>query len=201
MYLGLSYERSFWIVIHLHIFFTQNQELSSNQNLKKWQCQIVLLICFVCSFKFTWYLASVHLSTHTTAKRYRERKNRHLVEIARTLLLGAHIPLHHWGDALWTACFLINRMPSSSLNHKVPVFILFPDNPLFHIPSRVFDCVCFVHDLSPGLAKLYARALKCVFLGYSRLQKGYRCYYPETKKYYMSAKGFYLPLHCCVPLH
>jgi len=43
-----------------------------------------------------------------------EKKNRHLVEIARTLLLGAHIPVHQWGDALLTACFLINRMPSSS---------------------------------------------------------------------------------------
>jgi len=32
-----------------------------------------------------------------------------------------------------------------------------------------------------------SRALKCVFLGYSRLQKGYQCYSPETKKYYMSA--------------
>jgi len=41
--------------------------------------------------------------------------------------------------------------------------------------------------MSPSLDKLFARALKCVFLGYSRLQKGYRCYSPETKKYYMSA--------------
>jgi len=43
----------------------------------------------------------------------------------------------------------------------------------------MFGCVCFVHDLSPRLNKLYARAVKCVFLGYSRLQKWYRCYSPE----------------------
>ncbi|BAT92619.1 hypothetical protein VIGAN_07138500, partial [Vigna angularis var. angularis] len=41
--------------------------------------------------------------------------------------------------------------------------------------------------MSPELDKLFVRAIKCVFLGYSRLQKGYRCYSPETKKYYMSA--------------
>ncbi|KOM48678.1 hypothetical protein LR48_Vigan07g238200 [Vigna angularis] len=41
--------------------------------------------------------------------------------------------------------------------------------------------------MSPGLDKLSARAIKCVFLGYSRLQKGYRCHSPETKKYFMSA--------------
>jgi len=117
-----------------------------------------------------------------------------LVETARTLLLGAHIPVHHWGDAILMACFLINWMPSSSLNHKVPFSILFPDTPLFHISPCVFCCVCFVHDMSPGLDKLSARALKCVFLGYSRLQKGYRCYSPETKKYYMSANVTFFEL-------
>jgi len=102
-------------------------------------------------------------------------------------LLSANVPVHHWGDAILTAGFLINRMPSSSLNHKVPFSNLFPENPLFHPSPRVFGCVCFVHDMSPGLDKLSARSLKCVFLDYSRLQKGYRCYSPETKKYYMSA--------------
>ena len=51
----------------------------------------------------------------------------------------------------------------------------------------VFGCIYFVQDLSPGLDKLFARAIKCVFLGYSRLQKGYKCYSPSTRRYYMSA--------------
>ena len=115
-----------------------------------------------------------------------ERKNRHLVETVRTLLLGANMPVHYWGDAILTACYLINEM-LSSLKNKVPYSILFPKEPLFHITSRVFGCVCFVHDMSPSLHKLSARSIKCVFLGYSRLQKGYQCYSPETKKYYMTA--------------
>lgn len=32
-----------------------------------------------------------------------------------------------------------------------------------------------------------ARAIKCVFLGYSRVQKGYRCYSPSTLRFYTSA--------------
>ncbi|RVW29881.1 Retrovirus-related Pol polyprotein from transposon RE1 [Vitis vinifera] len=35
--------------------------------------------------------------------------------------------------------------------------------------------------------KLSARATKCIFLGYSRLQKGYRCYSSETHRYFLSA--------------
>ena len=64
---------------------------------------------------------------------------------------------------------------------------IFPHDPLFHVSPKVFGCTCFVHDLSPGLDKLSVRSIKCVFLGYSRLQKGYKCYSPTTKRYYMSA--------------
>ncbi|CAL2271706.1 unnamed protein product [Prunus armeniaca] len=46
-----------------------------------------------------------------------KRKNRHLLEIARALLIGAHVPRHHWDDAIVTAVHLINRMPSVHL-HK-----------------------------------------------------------------------------------
>jgi len=115
-----------------------------------------------------------------------ERKNRHLIEIVRTLLLHANVPVQHWGDAVLTACFLINRMPSSSIKNKISHSILFPKEPLFHVDPRIFGCTCFVHNLSPGLDKLAARAIKCVFLGYSRLQQGYRCYSPVHNRYYIS---------------
>ncbi|RVW47659.1 Retrovirus-related Pol polyprotein from transposon TNT 1-94 [Vitis vinifera] len=88
-----------------------------------------------------------------------ERKNQHLVETARTLLLHSHIP------------------------HS----LLFPDQPLYFLPPRVFGCTCFVHILTPGQDKLSAKAMKCLFLGYSRLQKGYRCYSLETHRYFISA--------------
>ena len=52
---------------------------------------------------------------------------------------------------------------------------------------RIFGCTCFVHNLSPNLDKLAARAIKCVFLGYSRLQKGYWCYSPVHNHYYIFA--------------
>ena len=38
-----------------------------------------------------------------------------------------------------------------------------------------------------GQDKLSAKAMKCLFLGYSRLQKGYRCYSSETHRYFFSA--------------
>ena len=96
-----------------------------------------------------------------------ERKNRHLVETARTLLLYHKISQRFWGDAILAACYLINRMPSSVLHDQIPHSIIFPNQPLFCLPPCVFGFVCFVHILTPGQDKLLAKATKCVFLGYS----------------------------------
>lgn len=92
-----------------------------------------------------------------------ERKNRHLVETARTMLLHHNVPSQFWGDAILTACYLINRMPSTVLHNKVPRSLLFPKQQLYGVPLRVFGCTCFVHNLTPGKDKLAAKSLKCLF--------------------------------------
>ncbi|RVW74354.1 Retrovirus-related Pol polyprotein from transposon RE1 [Vitis vinifera] len=78
-------------------------------------------------------------------------------------------------------------MPSSVLHDQIPHSLLFPDQPLYFLPPRVFGCTCFIHILTPEQDKLSAKAMKCLFLGYSRLQKGYRCYSLETHRYFISA--------------
>ena len=48
------------------------------------------------------------------------RKNRHLLEVVRTFLIEAHMPLCYWGKALLSAAYLINHVPSRSINFKTP---------------------------------------------------------------------------------
>ena len=76
-----------------------------------------------------------------------ERKNRHLLEVTRPLLLTTSVPKSHWGDALLTATYLINRMPSRVLDFKRPLEVLFSSVPssTLIIPPRVFGCIYFVH--------------------------------------------------------
>ena len=114
-----------------------------------------------------------------------ERKYHHIIETARTLLLHANASLKFWGDVVLIASYLINRMPSSVLNNQIPHSLLFPKDPLYIVPLRVFGSTCFVHDLSSSLDKLFLCAIKYIFLGYSRVQKGYRCYSPSTHRFYM----------------
>ena len=107
-----------------------------------------------------------------------ECKNRYLVETACTLFLHHKVPQCFCEGAILATCYLIDRMPSSALYDQIPHSILFPIQPLFCLTPRIFGCVCFVHILTPGQCKLSAKAMKCVFLGYSRLQRAYRCYSP-----------------------
>ena len=122
--------------------------------------------------------------------RVAERKNIHLLETARALLFQMNVPKHFWVDAVSTACFSINRMPSSVLNWATPYHQLFPNNSLFPIDPMVFGCTCFVRDVCPQVSKLDAKSLKCIFVGYSCIQKGYRCYCFTLRRYLVSTDIF-----------
>jgi hypothetical protein len=95
-----------------------------------------------------------------------------------------------WGDAILTAAYLINRMPSRILNFETPLQKFqefFPNTRLTSdLPLKVFGCTAFVHIHSHLRTKLEPRAIKCVFIGYSPTQKGYKCYDPITKKIFLS---------------
>ena len=54
-----------------------------------------------------------------------ERKHRHLLDTARSLLLSASVPAPFWGEAVFTAAFLLNRMPTPLLSGRSHPTILF----------------------------------------------------------------------------
>ena len=83
-----------------------------------------------------------------------------------------HVPKHFWADAVSTACFLINRMPSSVLNWATPYNQLFPNNPLFPIDPKVFGCTCFVRNVCPHVSKLDPKSLKCILWDILVFKKG-----------------------------
>lgn len=49
-----------------------------------------------------------------------ERKHRHLIETAITLLLHASLPITFWLEALTTVVYLANCLPHTSLKFQVP---------------------------------------------------------------------------------
>ena len=102
-----------------------------------------------------------------------EHKMCHLLEVTRALKFQMHVPKSYRSDVVLTVYNLINRMPSTILGGQIPYTMLSLEAPLFHLPPKIFGCVCYVHILGPGGDKLDPRSIKCVFLGYSCTQKGY----------------------------
>jgi hypothetical protein len=58
-----------------------------------------------------------------------ERKHQHILNFARALLFQSHLPKQFWSYAVTHAVFLINRIPSPTLNNKSPYFLIFNKNP------------------------------------------------------------------------
>jgi hypothetical protein len=114
-----------------------------------------------------------------------ERKNRHILEVTRCLLFSMNVPRYLWGEATKTVVYLINRMPLRAVEFHTPLEILTGKN-AFKVPTKIFGCVCFVHNTVLGISKLDVRAHKCIFVGYSRDKKGYRCFDPIKMRMYES---------------
>ncbi|RVW45480.1 Retrovirus-related Pol polyprotein from transposon TNT 1-94 [Vitis vinifera] len=118
-----------------------------------------------------------------------ERKNRHLLEVARCLMFSSNVPNYFWGETILTATYLINRMPSRVLTFQSPRQLFLQQFPHTHaassdLPLKVFGCTAFVHVYPQNRSKFAPRANKCIFLGYSPTQKGYKCYSPTNKRFY-----------------
>ena len=120
-----------------------------------------------------------------------ERKNGHLLNTTRALLFQGNVSKSYWGEAILTVTYMINRIPSQVLDNKSPIEILKSFYPHFRTSNgltlKVFGCTTFVHVHSQHRDKLDPQAIKYVFLGYSSTQKGYKCYNPSIRKFYISA--------------
>ncbi|RVW57066.1 Retrovirus-related Pol polyprotein from transposon TNT 1-94 [Vitis vinifera] len=75
-----------------------------------------------------------------------ERKNRHLLEVARSLMFSMNVPKLLWGQAVLTAAYLINRMPSrgenSTQEYQFWDLESFSESPITtenHIPPESFN--------------------------------------------------------------
>jgi len=139
-----------------------------------------------------------------------ERKNRHILETTRALLLGAYMPQRFWTDAVSTAVHLLNRMPSKVLSFQTPLQYLYTHVTLpnaLMLPPRVFGCVAYVYLHKNQCSKLDPCARRCLFLGYGIHQKGYPCYDPTARRLYVTmdvqfleADMFYSPSASTSPL-
>lgn len=106
-----------------------------------------------------------------------QRKHRSILQVARSLLIQSDMSIKFWGEAILHAVYLINRLPSFSIGWKSPYQMLFKKSVVY----EVIKCVCVM--LLLYILKRISLQLesKCVFVGYSHGQKGYKVYDIDVK--------------------
>ncbi|GKA61165.1 integrase, catalytic region, zinc finger, CCHC-type containing protein [Tanacetum coccineum] len=86
-----------------------------------------------------------------------ERRNRTLIEAARTMLIFANAPLFLWAEVVATICYTQNRSIIRLRHGKTPYELLHdkpPDLSFFH----VFGALCYPTNDSENLGKLQPKA-------------------------------------------
>nr|KYP47564.1 Retrovirus-related Pol polyprotein from transposon TNT 1-94 [Cajanus cajan] len=96
--------------------------------------------------------------------------NRTLLEKARCLLSNAGLTKIFWAKAMNTACYLVNRSPSTTIGCKTPTEV-WSTKPANYSILRIFGCHAYYH-VNEG--KLEPRSRKGLFMGYGDGVKGYR---------------------------
>lgn len=110
-----------------------------------------------------------------------ERLNRTLLDRARSMLLGAHLPLAAWAEAVNAACYLRNRMPCGAVESNVPYELFWRTAPPDLHCLRAYGCSAYVLRLGPGVKKLDARSWKGRLVGYEADGKIYRVLLDDGK--------------------
>lgn len=114
-----------------------------------------------------------------------ERKNRTIMEMARCLLHDKDLPKKFWAEAVNTAVFLLNRLPTKALQQKTPFEAWYGYKPeLFNL--KIFGCLCFSYIPHIKRDELDKKAEPGIFVGYSLISKAYRIYLSHKNKVIVS---------------
>ncbi|GJS18967.1 retrovirus-related pol polyprotein from transposon TNT 1-94 [Tanacetum coccineum] len=109
-----------------------------------------------------------------------ERRNRTLVEAARTMLSASKLPLFFWAEAIIIACYTQNRsiiIPT----HKKKAYHIINDRKPSIKQLHIFGYTCYLTRDGENLDKMKEKGDPCILVGYSTQSKGYRVYNKRTR--------------------
>ncbi|GJT51592.1 putative ribonuclease H-like domain-containing protein [Tanacetum coccineum] len=110
-----------------------------------------------------------------------ERKNRTLIEAARTMLADSKLPTMFWTEAVSTACYVLNRVSITNPHNKTPYELISGKVPqIGHL--KPFGCQVTILNTSDHLGKFEGKADEGYLVGYAPNSKAYRVYNLTNKR-------------------
>nr|GFA92223.1 putative ribonuclease H-like domain-containing protein [Tanacetum cinerariifolium] len=98
--------------------------------------------------------------------RVAERKNRTLIEAARSMLADSKLPTMFWTEAVSTACYVLNRVSITNPHNKTPYKLLSGKVPnIRHL--KPFGCQVTILNTSDHLGKFKGKANDGFLVGYA----------------------------------
>ena len=91
-----------------------------------------------------------------------------------TLLAQVNLPFKFWWEAVHTAVYHINRLPTPILKLLSPYEKLFKHK-LYYSFLKCFSCLCYPFLRDFNRHKFDFHTSKCIFIDYSSSHKGYKC--------------------------
>jgi transposase InsO family protein len=108
-----------------------------------------------------------------------ERKNRTLLDMARTMLDEYKTPDQFWAEAINTACYSINRLYLHRILKKTSYKLLTGKNPNVSY-FRVFGSKCFILIKRGRSSKFAHKVVEGFLLGYDSNTRAYRVFNKST---------------------
>ncbi|GJR91768.1 putative ribonuclease H-like domain-containing protein [Tanacetum coccineum] len=110
-----------------------------------------------------------------------ERKNRTLIEAARTMLADSKLPTTFWAEAVSTACYVQNRVLIVKPHNKTPYELFRGIKPAIGF-MKPFGCHVTILNTLDKLGKFDGKSDEGFFVGYSLSSKAFRVYNIRTRK-------------------
>nr|GEZ31234.1 hypothetical protein [Tanacetum cinerariifolium] len=112
---------------------------------------------------------------------FAKRKNRALIEAARTMLADSLLPIPFWALAVNTACYVQNKVLLTKPHNKTPYELLIGRPPIISF-MRPFGCPVTILNTLDHLGKFDGKDDEGFLFGYSLNSKAFRVYNSITKK-------------------
>ncbi|GJU61863.1 putative ribonuclease H-like domain-containing protein [Tanacetum coccineum] len=109
-----------------------------------------------------------------------ERRNRTLIEAARTMLADSKLPTTFWAEAVNTACYVQNRVLVVKPHNKTPYELFHGRTPTLSF-MRPFGCPVTILNTIDHLGKFDGKADEGFFVGYSLNSKAFRVFNSRTR--------------------
>ncbi|GJW21447.1 putative ribonuclease H-like domain-containing protein [Tanacetum coccineum] len=113
--------------------------------------------------------------------RVAERRNRTLIEAARTMLADSKLPTTFWAEAVSTACYVQNRVLIVKPHNKTPYELFRGFKPALSF-MKPFGCHVTILNTLDHLGKFDGKSDDGFFVGYSLSSKSFRVYNTRTRK-------------------